>query len=178
MKRALTLLGVGVAALTAQGALATALPPPWCPDLALLVLIGIGLRWSGVAAGLALAAMLGYATDLLSGSLLGQHALLDLFAFLGTMIAARQLNLRGAWPLACFAAGLCFVYGLSMLAITGFFVGGAELRLGWLGAQALHAAVTAACAPAVSSLVGRAVAWADDEPGHRSLGLDAIRRSA
>ena len=130
MKRASTLLGLGLAALVLQGALATLLPPPWCPDLALLVLIGIGLRWQGFAGGLLLAALLGFATDLLSGSLLGQHALLDLFAFSGTVIAARQLNLRGTWPLAFFALVVTFLYGLVMLAITGFFVGGVELRLG------------------------------------------------
>lgn len=178
MKRASTLLGLGVAALVLQGALATLLPPPWCPDLVLLVLIGIGLRWQGFAGGLLLAALLGYATDLLSGSLLGQHALLDLFAFSGTVIAARQLNLRGTWPLAFFALVVTFLYGLVMLAITGFFVGGVELRLGWLGAQIIHAAVSGSCAPALSALVGRAASWADDDPGHRSLGLDAIRRPA
>ena len=178
MKRVLTLPGLGVAALIAQGALATLLAPPWCPDLALLVLIGIALRWSGIAGGLLVAAFLGYATDLVSGSLLGQHALLDLFAFTGTVVATRQLNLRGSWPLAFFAVAVTMVYGLMMLAITGFFVGGVELRIGWLGAQAIHALVTGAFAPVVSSLVGRAAAWADDEPGHRSLGIDRVRRPA
>ncbi len=178
MKRVSTLLGLGVVALVVQGALATLVSPPWCPDLALLVLIGIGLRWDGITAGLLLAAFLGYATDLLSGSLLGQHALLDLFAFTGTGVAARQLNLRGSWPLAFFAVAVTFLFGLAMLAITGFFVGGAELRLGWLGSQAIHALVTGACAPGVSALVGRASSWADDDPGHRSLGLDTVRRPA
>ena len=141
-------------------------------------LFGIGLRWSGIAGGLMLAAFLGYATDLLSGSLLGQHALLDLFAFSGTVVATRQLNLRGSWPLAFFATVLTLIYGLGMLAISGVFVGGVELRWGWLGAQIVHALVGGAVAPAVSSVVGRVASWADDEPGHRSLGLDAIRRPA
>jgi rod shape-determining protein MreD len=178
VKRTLTLLGLGIAALVVQGALATILPPPWCPDLALLVLIGIGLRWSGRASGLLLAASLGYATDLLSGSLFGQHALLYLFAFMGTVVATRQLNLRGPWPLAAFTMSVTVLYGLAMLAITGFFVGGVEFRLGWLGSQGVHAAVTAAFAPVMSALVGRASSWADDDPGHRSLGLDAVRRPA
>jgi rod shape-determining protein MreD len=178
LKRASTLLGLGVAALVLQGAVATVLPPPWAPDLALLVLIGIGLRWNGLAGGLMLAAFLGYATDLLSGSLLGQHALLDLFVFVATLVATRRLNLRGPWPLAFFAGVLTLVYGLGMLAISGFFVGGVELRWSWLGAQLIHAGVGGVFAPAVSSLVGRVASWADDEPGHRSLGLDAVRRPA
>ena len=178
MKRASTLLGIGIGALVLQGALATVLSPPWCPDLALLVLVGIGLRWQGLAGGLFLAALLGYATDLLSGSLLGQHALLYLFALVGTVVATRQLNLHGPLPLAFFAMGLTVLYGLAMLALTGFFVGGVELRLGWLGSQLVHAAITGAVAPMMSALVGRAWRWADDEPGHRSLGLDAVRRPA
>ena len=178
MKRVSALLGLAIAALVVQGVLATLVSPPGCPDLALLVLIGIGLRLDRLAVGLLLAALLGYATDLLSGSPLGQHALLDLFAFAGTGIAARHLNLRGPWPLAFFAAGVVFVYGLAMLAITGFFVGGAELRLGWFGSQFVHALVSGACAPSVSALVGRTSGWADDDPGHRSLGLDVVRRPA
>jgi len=177
VKRASTLLALALAALIFQGALATQLPPPWCPDLALLVLIGIGLRWSGVAGGLVLAALIGYATDLLSGSLFGQHALLDLFAFMATLVATRQLNLRGSWPLAVFAMGLTLAYGLAMLAITGFFVGGVELRWSWLGSQLAHAAASGLFAPAMSSLVGRAASWADDEPGRRTLALGAVGRS-
>ena len=178
MKRASALLGLGFAALVVQGALATLVSPPWCPDFALLVLIGIALRWEGMAAGLLLAALLGYATDLLSGSLLGQHALLNLFAFSATGVASRKLNLRGSWPLSFFAAGVCFLYGLVMLAITGFFVGGAELRLGWFGSQAVHALVTGACAPSVSALAGWVSGWANDDPSHRSVGLGAARGSA
>jgi rod shape-determining protein MreD len=178
VKRVSTLLGIGVAAIVMQGALATVLPPPWCPDLALLVLVGIGLRWRGLARGLVIAALLGYSRDLLSGSLLGQHALLYLFAFTSTVVATRQLNLRGSWPLAGFAAALTVLYGLAMLALTGFFVGGVELSLSWLGAQLVHAAMTAVFAPALSALVGRASDWADDDPARRSLGLDAVRRPA
>jgi rod shape-determining protein MreD len=166
------LIAVGLVALVLQGALATLLVPPWCPDLALLVLVAIALRWEGVAGGLLLAATLGYATDLLSGSLLGQHAILDLFAFSATLAATRRLNLRGPWPLAFFAACLSMIYGIAMLVITGFFIGGAPLRWAWIGAQLIHAAVSGAFAPAVSSVVGRVADWAGDEDGgHRPIAL-------
>ncbi len=178
MKRVASLLGLGVSAVVLQGAIATWFAPPWCPDLALVALIGIGLRWRGLARGLLLAVVLGYARDLLSGSLLGQHALLYLVTFTATMVATRQLNLRGSWPLAGFAAALTVVYGLAMLALTGFFVGGVELRVGWLAAELVHGAMTGAVAPLVSALVGRVWDWAHDDPGPRPLGLDAVRRSA
>ena len=178
MKRVSTLLGVAVAALVFQGALATVIAPPWCPDLALLVLIGIGLRWRGFARGLVFAALFGYARDLLSGSLLGQHALLHLFAFAGTVVATRQLNLRGSWPLLFFSASLTSIYGLGMLGLTGFFVGGGGISAGWVGSQVVHGLVTGILAPAVSAGVGRAFEWADDEPGHRTLGLGGARGPA
>jgi rod shape-determining protein MreD len=172
VKRALALIVAGLLALVFQGALATLLVPPWCPNLVLLVLIAIALRWEGAAGGLLLAAILGYATDLLSGSLLGQHAILDLFAFASTLAATRRLNLRGPWPLAFFAACVSLVYGIAMLAITGFFVGGASLRWGWLGAQLIHAAVCGVFAPAVSGFIGLLADWiGDDEGSHRTLAL-------
>ena len=172
MRRAVPLVAAGLLALVLQGALATLLVPPWCPDLVLLVLIALALRWEGVAGGLLLAATLGYATDLLSGSLLGQHAILDLFAFLGTLVATRRLNLRGPWPLAFFAACVSLLYGVAMLAITGLFIGGAPLRWGWLGAQLIHAAVSGAFAPAVSAIIGLLADWvADEEGGYRPIAL-------
>ena len=44
----MALIAAGLLALVLQGALATLLVPPWCPDLVLLVLIAIALRWEGV----------------------------------------------------------------------------------------------------------------------------------
>lgn len=154
MRRALPLLLFALLALFAQGALAVWLQPPWCPDLSLLVLLGIGLRFQGLAVGLVLALLLGYASDLLSGSLFGQQALLSLTAFAATVAARRQLNLRGAFPLAVFAAVVTLLYGFGMLALTGFFTGGAPLRLRWLGDELIHAGIGGLCAPLVSSAVG------------------------
>lgn len=178
MKRASALFGIGLVALIAQGALATLLPPPWCPDLAFLVLIGVGLRWRGLAGGLVLAALLGYATDLVSGSLLGQHALLNLLAFSGTMLASRQLNLRRAGPLAAFAGFAMLVYGFAMLMVTGFFVGGVELRWGWVGAQLIHAVSVAVFAPTVAAPVAFVSRWAGDEETSElhSLGIEPYGR--
>ena len=170
MKLGIVFVGAGLAALVMQGALATLIPPPWCPDLVLLVLVGIGLRWERAPRGLVLAALIGYATDLLSGSLLGQYALRDLAVFGGTMLATRQLNLRGALPLSFFAASLTLVCGVAMLAITGFFVGGVEVRVRWLSAQLIHAMVAGAFAPFVSAAVGRLFdRFGDQEAGQMPM---------
>lgn len=170
VRRGALFLALGIVALIAQGALAMVLSPPWCPDLVLLVLIGIGLRWEGAASGIFLAGVLGYATDLLSGSLLGQHALLDLFAFGGTLLATRQFNLHGAFPLACFAVAMSMLYAAGMLAIAGLFVGESEVGYPWLRSQLIHATVAGVAAPLASWLIGVSLdRFGDPEASHRAV---------
>ncbi len=167
------LFALGWLALVLQGALSTFVPPPYCPDLGLLVVIAIGLSWERAASGLVLAAALGFSADLLSGSLLGQHALLRLAAYTGSRLASRQLNLRGPLPLAVFAAGLSLVYAIAVLALTAFFVGAGSVSGGWLVDALQHALVNAALAPATSSLVEKLRHWSGtDDPGRRPLRLE------
>ncbi len=177
MKRLISLWAVGILALVVQGALATLLGPPYCPDLALLVVISIGLRWRGLALGLCLAAALGFSADLLSGSLLGQHTLLRLFAFLSAFFAGRQLNLRGPLPLVVFTAVVSLIYSLALAAVSAFFVVSSELA--WVDVAGLlqHALVNGILVPWVFSFVARVLVWAgDDDAAARTLDIDARRR--
>lgn len=179
MKRALALLGVGVLALVVQGAAATFVAPPWCPDLGLLVVIAIALQWRRAATGLLLAFALGYAADLVSGSLLGQHALLRLFVFAGVRVASRQLNFRGSLPLAGLAGAVILIYGFALLAVTGFFAGPADFRWSWLGSQLIHAGMGAFFAPPTLACVGWvSTRLADDEGARRTLELTPRGRAA
>ena len=88
MKAALAFLGLGALAIVVQGALVGVFPARWCPDLGFLMVIGLGTRWRSSGGGLVISAALGYLADLLSGSLLGQHLLLRMFAY----AAARRAN--------------------------------------------------------------------------------------
>jgi cell shape-determining protein MreD len=170
MKLLAALFSVGVLALVLQGALATLLPPPWCPDLALLVVLSVGL---------VLAATLGFAADLLSGSLVGQHALLRLIAFASAFLAGRQLNLKGSLPLVVFVVSVSFVYGLAVYAVSTFFVGAGAPTVGWLFDGVWHALVNGVAAPGVFSVVSRVAHWAGgDDVLSRSLHIDAHRRTA
>lgn len=179
MRRAALVLAAGVFALVLQGGLAGVLPAALCPDLGLLVVVAIGLAWERSVPGLALAAALGYAADLLSGTLLGQHALLRLLAFWAARLASRKLNLRGAIPLAVFGAGLSLANGLGLLAITRFFGAQAGPDWAWLADAIGHSLVTGACAPAVAVALERLLAWAGDEDSaRRSLRLAARGREA
>lgn len=178
MKRAAVLVGLGLACLILQGGLATILRPPYCPDLALLVVLAIGLRWDTLASGFALAGFLGFATDVMSGSLLGQHALLRLLAFASAALASRQLNLRGPLPLAVFAAGVTVAYGVGVLLLTRFFAAPAPADLSWAIDLVQHAGVNAIFAPWISNAVERLSALSgEDEAARRPLRLDPRRTS-
>ena len=177
MRRALALVALGLLAVFVQGALATHLRPPWSPDLGLLVVVAFGLHWRGFAGGLCASAALGYVSDVLSGSLFGQHALLRLLAFAGARLASRQLNLRGPLPLAIFAAALTAVYALALLALTSFFTGAADWGLGGVVDTLRHALINALGAPVVAAAVERVATWTgEDEAARRPLRLEPRSR--
>ena len=62
-------------------------------------------REVAAAGGLLLACALGFATDMLSGALLGSHALLRMVAFCAARIGGGHFNLRAPLPQALFVAG-------------------------------------------------------------------------
>ena len=173
MKQAALLFVIGVAALVGQSALALILPHPFCPDFGLLVVSAIGLYWQPLSSGFALAAGLGYATDILSSSLLGQHAMLRLMSFAAARLGGRQLNLRGSLPLAVFAGALTIGYAAALEGQLAFFTGAAA-EAGTLGRTLAHAAVNAFFAPIVATVVEQVCAWSGEEDvSRRSVRFDA-----
>lgn len=171
MKSALAVLLLGLAALIVQGALARTLAPPWCPDLAWLVVVGLGLRWPGFLSGVLLALLLGFAADLVSGSLMGQHALMRLVTYFAAAIAARQLDLSGAIPVAIFVFGMTFVYGLAIVSTLAFFVGSDGVGLDFFGPTAAFAIVNVLAAGPMIGLVERLLARFSDEDSMRRAPL-------
>jgi rod shape-determining protein MreD len=180
VKSTLAVLACGLAALMVQGALARALPPPWCPDLAWLVVLGIGLRWPGFVSGFVLAAVLGFAMDALSGSLLGQHALLRLVSYLAAAVAARQLDLSGGIPVALLTFALSLAYGFGVVATRSVFLGPESIGVEVLALAVAQAFVNMLCANPVVGLVERIVdRFAEEELTRRgafSLGYSGRAR--
>lgn len=123
MKASLAVLALGLAGLVAQGALARAVAPPWCPDLSWLVVMAIALRWPGFLSGFVLAAVLGFAMDVVSGSLMGQHALLRLVTYVAAAVASRQLDLSGGIPMALLVFALSLGYGFGVVGTRSLFFG-------------------------------------------------------
>ncbi len=179
MKSFVAVFALGIAALIVQGALALTLPPPWCPDLALLVVIGVGLRWPGFLSGLFIAVPLGYAMDLLSGSLMGQHAFMRMISYLTAAVVSRQLDISGGLPVVIFVFGMTIVYGLGIAATSSFFVGSGAIGWDVLSTGFAHAIANVVASGPIIALVDRIIVrFADDEVGRRgSLALRSTRGS-
>ncbi len=172
MKRVLALLAIGALAPMIQGVVGTFVPLHYCPDLGLLLVVGLGLCWRSTAGGIALSAALGLIADLLSGSLLGQHMLLRIFAFGAARACNRQLNLRGLIPQAIFVVALTVVTTLGTGALTAFFGAGRGVDGEMLRELIPHALINGAFAPLGVWLVERVSNWFSEiDAGYQLLQL-------
>lgn len=176
MSRLLVLLGLGLLVPIVQGALAPFLPRGVLPDLGLLVVMALGIALRSTGTGLALSAFLGFVSDLLSGALLGQHALLRVMAFGVARVTGSHMNLQGPFTQMGLGAGLAAATALGTLALTAFFDPGAARALP--GSELLwHAAANAVAAPFVVGAVVRLLARVEDD-GRRPLRLSPRSFSA
>ena len=179
MKRTLALLLIGIAAPMVQGAANTFVPARFTPDLGFLIVIALGLHWRSVAGGLAISAALGFVADLLSGSLLGEHALLRLLTFGVARFASRHLNLRGSLPQAIFVLFFTAVNVVGIGLLNTFFTSGGGFDMVTLRDLLPHASVNALFAPLISRVVEAvATTLGDDESGRRLSSLEPRSRPA
>lgn len=169
MKCAGVLILLGALATMAQGAVAAFLPPGWCPDLGLLLVVATALTWRSGAGGVAVAGSLGYVADLLSGTLLGQQALLRIVSYGVARFGSGQLNLRGILPQITFVALLTPGHALALAATTAFFAPDVVFAVPPAGAMLAHAVVNGLCAPLLIAGVGRLVGLLVPEEGGRRL---------
>jgi rod shape-determining protein MreD len=178
VKRAAALLGFGIAAVLAQGVVNGFVPARFTPDLSLLVVVAVGLHWRGAAGGVAIATLLGFAADLMSASLLGEHALLRLLEFGAARFASRHLNLRGPIPQAVFVVVLTAANALGIGLLNSFFTARGGIDLVMLRNVVPHAFANALFAPLFSRLFENLTnALGDDEGGRRLLRLEPRGRA-
>ena len=175
----LGLLALGAGALTLQGAVASFVSARFCPDLGFLFVVALGLVWRSIVGGICVAAAVGFATDLLSGALLGQHALLRLAAWATSRFGSRHLNLRGPLPQAAFVAGLTAANAVALALLTSFFSPGSGAGIVALRELLPQALANALFAPLVAFVTERAVVrLGDEEAGQRLLPLASRGRVA
>ena len=170
----MALLALGMLALVLEGALATGLPAWALPDLAVLLPAASALVL-GPVEGLLVAGLLGLGADMLSGSLLGQQALVRLMEFALTRRVAAQLDLRRALPFAVFALALEGLDAALQLGLAQAFLGDFPLRGADLAQVLGRAGVSAALAPPVVTSVRRIAQAFDDAEARREMRLDTRR---
>jgi len=179
VKRAAAVLLIGSAALIVQGAVNVFIPPHLTPNVGFLIIIAVGLFWRSAAAGIVIAAWLGFTADLLSGSLLGEQALLGMFAFVAARLGSQHLNLRGALPQALFVFAFTAVDALGIGVLETFF--GVRGGIGSTMLQYLptHALANAFAAPFIARAIEfLSTAFGSEEGGRRQVHLPALRRPA
>jgi len=175
LKRTLAILLLGLLAPMIQGALSAFVPTGWFPDVGLLLVMALGLAWPGAIAGALLASFVGFVSDLLSGSLVGQHALLWLCAFWAARVVSSHVNLHGAPTQMVLAAGLTTGAALAMSALTAFFSPDRVTGLATAPALLSQIAVNSLAGPPVISAVAALLARLDEESGRRVLRLEPRR---
>ena len=156
LRPALALAGVGVASLVVQGALAALLPPALVPDLSLLVTVIAAVEAPPLLA-LALAAGLGYGTDYLSGTLLGEAALLRILAFATTRFVSAQFHLERPLPLAGLCLAVALIEPLGTAALSSLFAGASPFGWEALPTLACRALIAALLAPFMQGIVSAAL---------------------
>jgi rod shape-determining protein MreD len=175
IRPALALAAVGIAALVVQGALAALLPPPLVPDLGLLVTVIAAVEAPALLA-LALAAGLGYGTDYLSGTLLGEAALLRILAFAATRFVSAQFHLERPLPLAGLCLAIALLEPLGTAALSSLFAGASPFGWEALPTLATRAFLAAALAPFAHALVSTAVAsLSEGDTRRREVRFDTRR---
>jgi rod shape-determining protein MreD len=142
-----------VAALALQTILPLWLPLGFAllPDIVLVLVVDLGLRHHGVVAAL-MAFVMGYATDAFSGTHIGMNAFLNMVVFLTAYEIARRLMVTNV------VIGVITVFLGVLIKEAGAIIINAGLSgIGQIGmmlpAIMLKAAITAAIAPAIFSLL-------------------------
>ena len=173
MKQPLALLALGLLLLMVQGAVGLVVPVRFLPDLGLVLVVAIALSLRSPVVGVTLAALLGFATDVFSSSLLGQHALVRMALYGIARFGAVHLNLRGPLPQAVVIGGLCFAQALGIAALSSFFAAGSVSAVVTLRALLPQALVTGVLGPLLAAGVAALAArLADDESGQRPVRLE------
>ncbi len=173
MRKTAAVLVLGLLALVLESALTSGVPVRFVPQASLLAAVAAGLVL-GPGEGLVVAFLVGLGADALSGTLLGQQAMLRLLEFLATRVVASQLDLRHGLPLVVFVTTLAAVDALLLVAQSRFFLG---LAFHWseVGGVLVRTVATGVCAPFAGSFAQGLVDRLDESQARREMRLDTRR---
>ena len=151
MARIARLLGFAVVALAAQSTLVTLSPVrDELPDLVIAAILFLATLDLGVVTGAAVALVVGYFFDLLSGSPVGLHSLVFEFLYLAGRWIQRRFFLAGVLFEVTLALGAVWAVAMAVLAVRVLAQGQPLEGVGDTAVQtAIRSALTAVLAPAV-----------------------------
>ena len=169
MRRVAIAWALGAAGLWGVGALARWIPPGWIPDPGLLTALGLALHVGG-APGLVGAWAIGWATDVLSGGLLGQYAFLDLAVWALARAAQGRVDLERPLVLGPFVLALALLQAAGLWALGGIPRPGRETLAILIPYAFVNMAAAIALRPIWSVLLDRPEVG---EPVRGAIRLDA-----
>ena len=165
---------VGMLGISVQAMLAAVFPVALVPDLALLAAFAAALALPP-SHGLVVVCLLGFGADMVSGSLLGQHAFVRVLEFLFVRAVAGQLDLRRAVPQLFVAFALSVIDSALMAGLTLVFVPAFPVAWAEVGGLLGRAAATAVLAPVVCSAAGSLSEGMSALEGRREMRLETRR---
>lgn len=177
IRQFIAIVCAAITALILQSSVTVILPEVLIPDLVLLVVISSAVLVSP-AQGLLVASGVGYAVDILSGSLFGHHALLRLFVFVIAYFTSRKFHLTRPLNLLVFVLIISLVDSIGTVLLSKIFKGAFLI-----GTFEIYVAGIRALLNAVSALVVLATVKAffafltrrDDQTKASKIGAGATR---
>ena len=173
MRLWVALLALGWLAVIVESLLVDGLPIRFVPALGFVSALVAAIAVPGVP-GLLLAFALGLGSDMLSGALLGQHAMVRLFEFAIVRIVAGQLDLRRGLPLVVVAALLTAFDAAAFAAQSRLFLGALPFAWSELATWIVRALVTGITAPLLQGIAAR-IGDALSEDPRREMRLETRR---
>jgi rod shape-determining protein MreD len=174
MRRLGLLLACAVAAWIAHGTLATLLPAALAPDLTLVLTVAVAVTGPPLS-GLFFAAGVGFGADLLSGALLGQHALLRILVFAAARALGAQFDLRRGLPLAIFVGVLSVADALGLLVLGSLFQETTLLGFDAVGVVLARSLWAALLAPVTVRALNALQEWLEEGDTRREVRLEPRR---
>ena len=174
MRSALAWCGIGLLGVAVQAILAGELSAMFVPDLSLLGTLAAALIL-GPAEGLLVAFALGLGTDMVSGSLFGQHALVRMLEFIAVRGFAKQLDLRRFVPLAVVGFALSLFDAALQAGVSLLFVSSFAIAISEVGGLFWRAGATAVFAPLVGTMARSVVEWLSETEARREMRIETRR---
>ena len=164
---------IGLLGVALQAMLAAQLPMGQ-PDLSLLGALAAALVL-GPAEGLIVACVLGFGADMVSGSMMGQHAFVRVIEFAVVRGFAGQLDLRRIAPQIVVGFALSLLDAALMAGVSLLFIPSFAVAWSALGGLTARATMTGIAAPFVGRLARTVTEWLSETEARREMRLETRR---